>query len=55
MVRSVAFTSDCQKLITVSDDQIIKIIDLGTLTPLITFSEHKGNINQVDISPTNNK
>ena len=51
MVRGLAFSSDSLKLISGSDDQLIKIFDLKSQKQIMQLTGHKGNINCIDSSP----
>jgi len=53
MIRDIKFTNDNQKIITVSDDQMINLYDLTKMQQALTLTGHKGNINSVDCDPVN--
>eukprot|EP01017_Pseudomicrothorax_dubius_P011623 TRINITY_DN1438_c0_g1_i1.p1 TRINITY_DN1438_c0_g1~~TRINITY_DN1438_c0_g1_i1.p1 ORF type:complete len:325 (+),score=83.87 TRINITY_DN1438_c0_g1_i1:42-977(+) len=55
MIRSLCFTADAKRLIIVSDDQHISLLDIASNKPVQSLTGHKGNINSVDIHPTENK
>lgn len=55
LVRSLSFTEDGNKLLTSSDDNSIKLIDINSETVTHTFEGHKQSVTKVVAHPTDAK
>ncbi|RWS16827.1 WD repeat-containing protein 61-like protein [Dinothrombium tinctorium] len=53
-IRSLAFSPDCQFLVTASDDCHLKVYDVQNADPLRTLSGHGSWVLSVSFSPNNN-